>query len=207
MNVVRAILDRIVLLVAVVAAGCIPSFIVQYRQRMGGRLDQVLADLSPFQAIADRYHGGSLAELIHYHLQSTDATFHQEGAALQSMVQTAERLRAMLAALDTDLLHQCSYLLLHHDTSLLRATWDAYQPGFTLDLQSAVFALAVGVALWAIFLGAWHGIGSLFRALRSGASGGPSGGGPSGGPPGGPSRGPSRVPPRGPPRRVEPRLR
>ena len=120
MKIVRAILDRIVLLVAVVAAACIPSFIVQYR-----------------------YHCGSLAELIHYHLQSTDATFHQEGAALQSMVQAAERLRAMLAALDTDLLHQCGYLLLHHDTTLLRATWGGYHPGFTLDLQSAVFALAV----------------------------------------------------------------
>jgi ABC-type microcin C transport system permease subunit YejB len=185
-NVLGAILDRIVLLIAVVAAGCIPSFIVQYRQRMGGRLDQVLADLSPFQAIADRYHGGSLAELIRYHLQSSDATFHQEGAALQSMVQAAEQLRAMLAALDTDLLHQCGYLLLHHDMTLLRATWAGYQPGFTLDLPSAVFALAVGVVLWAIFLGVWHGVARLLRALRSGAS---------------------RPPARGPQRRTEPRLR
>ena len=175
-----------VLLVAVVAAGCIPSFIVQYRQRMGGRLDQVLADLAPFQAIADRYHGGSLAELVRYHLASTDATFHQEGAALQSMVQAAERLRAMLAALDTDLLHQCAYLLLHHDTSLLRATWGGYQPGFTLDLQSVVFALAIGVALWAIFLGVWHAVAALWGAGE---------------------RGRSHPPPRVPPRRTEPRLR
>jgi hypothetical protein len=49
-----------------------------------------------------------------------------------------------------------------------------------------VFALAVGVALWAIFLGLWHGVGRLFAALRSGASGRAS---------------------RGPSRRVEPRLR
>jgi hypothetical protein len=181
MKVVRDILDRIVLLAAVVAAGCIPSFIVQYRQRAGGRLDQVLADLAPFQAIADRYHGGNLAELIRYHLQSTDATFHQEGAALQSMVQNADRLRALLAGLDTDLLHQCAYLLLHQDSSLLGATWGGYQPAFTLDLQSAVFALAVGVVLWAIFLGLWHGVAALFGAATA--------------------------PPRVPPRRTEPRLR
>jgi hypothetical protein len=187
MNIVRALLDRIVLLAAVVAAGCIPSFIVQYRQRLGGRLDQVLADLSPFQEIANRYHGGSLTELIRYHLASTDATFHQEGAALQSMVESAERLRAMLAGLDTDLVHQCAYLLLHHDSELLRATWGSYQPGFTLDLQGVVFALAVGVVLWAIFLGLWHGVAYLLGSLR---------------------RGPPRVPPyRAPPRRTEPRLR
>lgn len=181
MKFVRELLDRIVLLAAVVAAGCIPSFIVQYRQRAGGRLDQVLADLKPFQAIADSNHGGSLAELIRYHLQSGDATFHQEGAALQSMVQTADQLRALLAALDTDLLHQCEYLLVHHDTSLLSATWGGYQPAFTLDLQSAVFALAVGVLLWAIFLGLWHGVAALF--------------------------GMATAPPRLPPRRTEPRLR
>jgi hypothetical protein len=187
MNAVRALLDRIVLLAAVVAAGCIPSFIVQYRQRLGGRLDQVLADLSPFQQIANRNHGGSLTELIRYHLASTDATFHQEGAALQSMVQSSERLRAMLAGLDTDLVHQCAYLLLHHDGELLRATWGGYQPGFTLDLQSVLFALAVGVVLWALFLGLWHAVAYLFDALR---------------------RGPPRLPPqRVPPRRTEPRLR
>jgi hypothetical protein len=194
MKAVRAILDRIVLLCAVVAAGCIPSFIVQYRQRTGGRLDQVMADLSPFQEIANRYHGGSLTELIRYHLASTDATFHQEGAALQSMVQAAERLRSMLAALDTDLVHQCVFLLLHHDSDLLRATWGGYQPGFTLDLQGAVFALAVGVALWAIFLGIWHGLAQLIGALRRGSSHSPS-------------DPPPRAPPRGPPRRTEPRLR
>jgi hypothetical protein len=185
MSTVRALLDRVVLLAAVVAAGCIPSFIVQYRQRLGGRLDQVLADLSPFQEIANRNHGGSLAELIRYHLASTDATFHQEGAALQSMVLSAERLRAMLAGLDTDLVHQCAYLLLHHDDELLRATWGGFQPGFTLDLQGVVFALAVGVTLWAIFLGLWFGVAYLFDALR---------------------RGP-RVPPQRPPMRREPRLR
>jgi hypothetical protein len=186
MKIVRAILDRIVLLAAVVTAGCIPSFIAQYRQRLGGRLEQVQADLAPFQQIADRFHGGSLAELIRYHLQSADATFHQEGAALQSMVQTAERLRSMLAGLDTDLVHQCAYLLLHHDSELLRATWGVYQPGFTLDLQGAVFSLAVGVALWAIFLGLWQGVGYLLGGLR---------------------RGRSHAPPRVPPRRIEPRLR
>jgi Protein of unknown function (DUF2937) len=190
---VRALLDRIVLLVAVVAAGCIPSFIIQYRQRLGGRLDQVQADLAPFQAIADRSHGGSLAELIRYHLQSTDATFHQEGAALQSMVQAAERMRAMLAALDTDLAHQCAYLLLHHDNELLRATWGGYQPGFTLDLQGVVCALAIGVAIWALFLGLWHAVAYLLGAAWRERTPRPPR--------------PPRTPPRAPQRRTEPWLR
>ena len=37
----RGLLDRLVLLAGTVAGGCVPGFIQQYRQRVGGRLDQV----------------------------------------------------------------------------------------------------------------------------------------------------------------------
>lgn len=171
MRLVLGLLDRLVLLIGVIAAGCVPSFIVQYRQRAGGRLDQLLADLAPFQAVADRSHGGSLDALIRYHLQSSDPTFHQEGEALQSMLDAADRLRAILHALDTDLLHQCIYLLLHHDPGLTRATWSAFQPGFTLTLPSLALALAVGGLLWALFVGLLYGLIWLSRAFAHGVQG------------------------------------
>jgi hypothetical protein len=165
-GVIRGLLDRIVLLCAVVAAGCVPSFIAQYRQRASGRLDQVLADLAPFQQIADREHGGSLTALIQHHLQSSDATFHGEGAALQSMVDAVDRLRALLQGLDTDLYHQCLYLLLHGDPNLARATWSLFEPGFSLTLQGALFALILGVLLWLLFLGLWHAVAWVVRRRR-----------------------------------------
>jgi hypothetical protein len=163
--IVRAFLDRIILLMGVVAAGCVPGFIVQYRQRLAGRLDEVMLNLAPFQAIADREHHGSLAELISYHLQSSDPTFHQEGAALQSMLDSAERLRAMMQSLNTDLAHQFAYLLIHSDNSLLRATWGDFRPGFALEPQGIVFALVVGVSLWALFMMIWHATAWLWRAM------------------------------------------
>ena len=157
MHIVRGILDRLVLLAAVLSAACIPSFITQYRQRLGGRLDQVRSDLAPFQAIANHDFGGSLAKLIDYHLASQDATFHREGTALQSMVDAAARLRGALQALNADLVHQCLYLLRHPNYDLLRSTWSAYQPGFTLTVQGVLFALVLGAILWLLFLGCWHG--------------------------------------------------
>lgn len=173
MAVIRGVLDRIVLLCAVVVAGCVPSFIAQYRQRAGGRLEQVLADLAPFQQIADREHGGNLAALVQYHLQSTDPTFRGEGAALQGMIVTAERLRALLHGLDTDLYHQCAYLLTHGDVTLARSTWSIYEPGFTLTSQSLLFALIVGVVLWLAFLGVWHGVAwGVWRRRRQAPAGG-----------------------------------
>jgi hypothetical protein len=168
MGVIRGLLDRIVLLLGVVVAGCVPSFIAQYRQRAGGRLEQVLADLAPFQQIADHEHGGSLAELVHHHLQSSDPTFHGEGAAVQSMLDSADHLRALLQGLNTDLFHQGVYLMFHGDLALARSTWSLYQPGFALTLQSVAFALIVGVLLWLLFLGLWHGVARLLRLATGG---------------------------------------
>lgn len=162
---IRGILDRIILVIGVVAAGCIPSFIAQYRQRVGGRLDQVLQDMAPFQAIANQFHHGSLQKLIKYHLASADQTFHDEGAALQGMVDSAEQLRQALLALNTDLFHQLVYMLTKADPLIARATWEIFSPAFNLTPQSVVFALVVGVAFWLLFLAIWVLIARLSRIL------------------------------------------
>jgi hypothetical protein len=165
MWIVRSLLDRIILLVGVVAAGCVPGFIVQYRQRLNGRLEQVLRDLAPFQTIADHEHNGSLQELIQYHLQSSDPTFHQEGSAIQAMLDSADYLRAMLNGLNTDLGHQFTFLLTHSDRTVLNATWSDYRPSFALDLQGVLFAIVVGVALWAVFLVLWYALAWLLGSI------------------------------------------
>lgn len=154
---IRGIFDRIVLVVSIIAAGCIPSFISQYRQRIGGRLDQVLKDIEPFQQIANQYHHGSLKELIQHHLGSSDSTFHDEGAALQAMVSSAEQLRRALEALNTDLAHQLSYLLTGGlDPLIARATWEIFSPSFNLTVESVVFASIVGIMIWMVFLLIWY---------------------------------------------------
>jgi Protein of unknown function (DUF2937) len=165
MTFIRGILDRIILVAGVVAAGCIPSFIAQYRQRVSGRLDQVLQDLAPFQTIANQFHHGSLQELINYHLSSADRTFHDEGTALQAMVDSADQLRQALAALNTDLFHQLVYMVSKADPLIARATWDIFAPAFNLTSQSVVFAIVVGVVVWLAFLAFWMLIARLARIL------------------------------------------
>ena len=162
---IRGILDRIILVIGVVAAGCIPSFIAQYRQRVGGRLDQALQDIAPFQAVANQFHHGSLQELIQYHLASADSTFHNEGTAIQTMVDSAEQLRQALEALNTDLFHQLLYLLTKADPLIARATWEIFSPSFNLTPESVVFALVVGFVIWLAFLAVWMLFDRLARIL------------------------------------------
>lgn len=159
----RGIIDRVVLLAAVLGAACIPSFIAQYRQRLGGRLDQVLRDLAPFQEIANRHHGGDIRALIDHHLRSTDATFHAEGSAIQAMVDAAQQLRAAVEGLSAGLWHQFGYLLANGDRELARATWATFSPSFGLAPESLLFALAVGVSIWLLFLLTWVGCARLAR--------------------------------------------
>ena len=158
---IRGLLDRIVLVGGTIAGGCVPGFLVQYRQRVGGRLDQVVADLAPFRDIARQFHGGDLAALIRHHLESIDPTFRAEGQAIQAMVDSEQRLRATLESLQGSLLDQLVYLIPHHDRDILAAVWQQHVPSFTLDLQGAAIALVIGVLCWLLFLVVWESVATL----------------------------------------------
>ena len=106
----RGLFDRLFIAVAVVAGGLVPGFIAQYRQRLGGRLDQARLDLEPWQRIADQFYHGDLDKLIQYHLNSKDATFHAEGSVIQSLIVTVQRLQGAVDALHSSLFHQLGYL-------------------------------------------------------------------------------------------------
>jgi hypothetical protein len=166
MALIRGLFDRFVLVAAILAGGCVPSFLAQYRQRVGGRLDQVMHDLLPFEQIAQRDFGGSLNALIHHHLDSLDSAFHQEGTAIQQMVDAQARLREAAAALDTSVYGQVGWLLRHADQDLIQTTWSAWRPSFELSPDGLTFALAAGLALWVLFLLTWHGAAASARRLR-----------------------------------------
>lgn len=163
---IGGILDRLVLVTGFVAGGCIPGFIAQYRQRVGGALDQVLKDLAPFQEIANRRHGGSLEALVQHHLASTDATFRDEGQAIRAMVESLRGLRQAFGALETDLFHQLAYLLQHADGTIVRATWRIFEPTFVLSPDGLLVAGLVGISVWLVFLGIWWSAAALFRPKR-----------------------------------------
>ena len=155
MSMLRNLLDRLLLVAAVVAGGLLPGFIAQYRQRLGGRLDQVRIDLAPWQAIADQNHHGDIGQLVQYHLASRDATFHAEGMAIEAMVQNLQRLQTAVEALQGSLWRQVAYLAGHLDRSLASATYADWVPTFALSLQGVVFALAFALVVWLLYQLAW----------------------------------------------------
>jgi len=161
MSLVRGLLDRVLLVCAVVSGGLVPGFIAQYRQRLGGRLDQARLDLAPWQQLADQHYQGDIERLIRYHLESSDPTFHGEGAIIRALVTTVQQLQSAVDALHGSLFHQTAYLALHGDPGLARATLHDWVPTFALSSEGIVFALALGVAVWLIFESLWYLIALL----------------------------------------------
>jgi len=155
MSILRGLLDRLVLVCAVVAGGLVPGFIAQYRQRLGGRLDQARLDLEPWQKIADQAYQGDIEKLIQYHLNSTDPTFHAEGAVIRGLVATVHQLQSAVDALHGNLVQQLAYLLVHADPGLTRATYTDWVPTFALSVEGVLFALAFGFAVWLLFQALW----------------------------------------------------
>lgn len=155
MSLLRGLLDRLLLVCAVVAGGLVPGFIAQYRQRLGGRLDQARLDLQPWQSLADRFYGGDIDKLIQYHMSSTDPKFHAEGGIISSLVANVQHLQSAVDALHGNLYQQLGYLSLHADTALVRATSHDWVPTFALSADGLLFALVVGVGAWLLFQALW----------------------------------------------------
>jgi phytoene dehydrogenase-like protein len=160
-NLLRGLLDRVVLIAGVLVGGCVPGFITQYQQRVGGRLDQVKQDLLPFQEIARRYHGGEIDALVKHHLASPDPSFKAEGGAIAAMLDSFTRLQAMMDGLAGSVWRQMGYLLRHFDREIGTATWQNFLPSFNLDPASLMVAGAFGVGCWILFIGVWSGISWL----------------------------------------------
>lgn len=170
MNFLRGLIDRVLLVVLVVAGGLAPGFITQYRQRLGGRLDQAQIDLGAWQKIADRFFQGDLQKLIQNHLGSPDAAIQAEGHLVQSLVDTVVNLQAAAAALNSSLWHQLAFLLVHADHGLVRATLDDWTPTFSLSPDGLLFAGLFALAAWLVFQLLWWlagwATGALAGALR-----------------------------------------
>jgi hypothetical protein len=163
---VHGLLDRLLLVCAVVVGGLVPGFIAQYRQRLGGRLDQAQLDLAPWQRLAEQYYQGDIERLIRYHLESSDPKFQAEGAIIRTLLTTVQQLQSVVDALHGSLFRQAGYLALHADPGLARATLHDWTPTFALSLEGIVFALAFALVVWALFQGLWRLI-ALLRPRRA----------------------------------------
>ena len=145
----------------VLSGSQVPKFVGDYRQHLTGRLEQAKLDLAPFQAIADRFHGGSLEAMIDKHLRSSDPTFRAEGQVIADMSNRVGELQHSARALDAGLVEQLHHLAVDGDPDIARATLAIYDPGLVLTVEALLCALGAGLLLAVVV----HGLLWLMRPL------------------------------------------
>ena len=153
------------------AAGALPSFVLQYRQRIVGRLDQLNLDLAPWKQIAERLHNDDLQALVNHHLSSGDSTFVAEAAAINAMQQQLSALQAAVNAMQGNVIQRVAGWLQHVNWQDTRATWSLFEPQFPLDPQGLLFALVAGGGIWLVVIAlAWCATAISRRVVGTGVS-------------------------------------
>lgn len=118
----------------------VPSFVDQYEKRVDAHLVEVTENLRGFQEIADKYHDGSIEELIRKHEASTDTTFRLEAEPISRMYQRYRQFSAEKASLDAGLASQIRHIVLYGDDELIQEAMDTYTWTITLDEDSGLSA-------------------------------------------------------------------
>jgi hypothetical protein len=124
----------------------IPNLVDQYEKRIDAHLREVIANLKPFQDVANKYTGGSIEQLIEVHRRSSEKPFQDEGNAIAQMVQRKQRFEADLAELQASLPVKVINVLLRGDRELMDETLAQYTYAVPLT-QDALLAGAAAVAI------------------------------------------------------------
>ncbi len=149
-----------------VAAGQAPELAQQYRQRLGGAMEELRAIVAQFDDDATR-NGMSRQEALGRYRQSTDSFFNDRGRSMGETIGRYEALRLQQARFDArpDYLLPVT-MLSGYDSRLLSGAWRDYQPALPLTPQGLAWT-ALGFVLGGMLIAIVAALGGrTARAVR-----------------------------------------
>jgi hypothetical protein len=150
----QTLLDRLLCVLGAVAFAQLPEFIQQYRQRLGGHLNEARRHLAEFENLAT-HAKLPLPQFIERTSTNTDTTVAGLGSVMRTALDRVDELAAAETALRTATLWQKPFVFFTHlESSVARATWEIYQPAVPTTTEGLVYAAAGMV----VFLGLYHGL-------------------------------------------------
>lgn len=150
-------------------AGCLgaaiacqaPAFMQQYKQRLGGAIDELATVVRHFERDA-RAAGMDRASAIERYSNSGDQFFVQRGVSMQGTIERwhdmSDHWRAMTAA---PVLTRLPTFITGADRALMARTWDAYKPAIPTTPEGLGYGGAGFLLSHLIF-------GGLLSLLRGG---------------------------------------
>lgn len=147
----------------------LPEYAQQYRQRLGGALDELTRQVAEFNMQAASQ--GLQADAAIGRLEgNSDALARQRGSAMRDAIARRDRLAGQKESFaDAGAFGRVFLLARDFDPGIARGAWAMFEPAVPLTREGAVCG-ALGLA---VGYGAWRLAGSLF-SRRKGRDGKPA---------------------------------
>lgn len=142
------ILSGAVLVAGAVLFSQMPEFAQQYRQRIGGAVDELRLFVSRFDDDA-RSQNLTRAQAMTRHLASADELFRRRGLAMQDTMDRLERLDIQQRALtDPSAFVRLVNFVVYADRDLVRSTMNVYEPALPVTTEGGIMAMLGALFGW-----------------------------------------------------------
>jgi Protein of unknown function (DUF2937) len=178
---IHYLLDRLFVVIGAFLGSQIPAFMQQYTHRLVGHVNELEHLIQNLRQVAS-YSNKTLEVYIQKFLTSADSDFVHQGQFMEEIVGRWEQLRYSLQHFQQSLLWQRPFVFIQDlQSDIARSTFDSFQPGFNLNLESLCYAglglflgfiayqlltYCLAVIRWVL----WKGVLALKRLLRVGLS-------------------------------------
>jgi hypothetical protein len=131
-----------------VAFSQLPEFSQQYRQRIGGAIDELAGIVARFEADA-RASGLTREQAVERLKGSGEAIARRQGDSAAATIRRLHTLDRQRADMQTaGAFRRVASLSTAGDTELMRATWKDFEPAVPVTFEGLAFALAGFLAGW-----------------------------------------------------------
>jgi hypothetical protein len=149
----ESVIDRIVAVVGAVIFFQIPTFLVQYQQRLGGHVDELVRLINQYKAAAAKKPGRTVEEYIGLHLNSGVDEFKSTG---ELMAENMERFTELSSALqnlsDSSGVKKFLVFLKSMNFDIFKETYKDFVPGISFNLDSILYCIAGIVFFMLLYL-------------------------------------------------------
>ena len=133
-----------------------PEFAQQYRQRLGGAVEELRRVVVQFDADAAQY-GLSRGEAMRRYNNSTDGFFQTRGLSMNEVMSRYEHIDGQLSEMQsTGVLMRPLLVAKRPDDEIMRATWSEFRPAMPTTPEGGVYGLAgffTARMAWSMILG------------------------------------------------------
>ncbi len=149
---IEAFLDRAIAFAGGLIFMQVPSFMVQYTQRLGGHLEELGLIIKKYKLAAEE-SGKSLNEYISLHLNSGVKEFISSGKLMEENLERFDYLNQAYNSLhNSSGINKLLTFIKNIDITIAKETWKDFTASISLSYESIIYCLAGIVFFMTIYL-------------------------------------------------------